>query len=185
MLQLPVSALTALMTQQQNWASIGLGQTGDSYLVAPDGVLLTALRPELVDNNAFYQQYPALQQHKGAFGLSGNLLLDNTEVKHTAGGVVDLEFISQYLVLGYAATFPALYQYSDNIRILDAAVVAGLMSADQALLLQQAYQDLRAVSHRLTLEPATTANLPDLRAAMQQVQTSWVNVLGTSTVLPH
>lgn len=111
--------------------------------------------------------------------------LDNAEVKHAAGGVVDLEFISQYLVLGYAATFPALYQYSDNIRILDAAVVAGLMSADQALLLQQAYQDLRAVSHRLTLEPATTANLPDLRAAMQQVQTSWVNVLGTSAVLPH
>jgi methyl-accepting chemotaxis protein len=85
-LQLPVSALTALMTQQQNWASIGLGQTGDSYLVAPDGLLLTALRPELADHNAFYQKYPALEKHKGAFGLPGNLLLENAEVKAALAG---------------------------------------------------------------------------------------------------
>jgi glutamate-ammonia-ligase adenylyltransferase len=111
--------------------------------------------------------------------------VDNAEVKHAAGGVVDLEFISQYLVLGYAAKFPALYQYSDNIRILDAAVVAGLMTREQAGLLQQAYQDLRGVSHRLTLEPATIDNLPDLRLAMQQVQTSWATVLEAAPVVPH
>lgn len=111
--------------------------------------------------------------------------VDNAEVKHAAGGVVDLEFISQYLVLGYAAKYPTLYQYSDNIRILDAAVVAGLMSNEQASLLQQAYQDLRGVSHRLTLEPASNDNLPDLRAAMQQVQTSWGQVLATAPELPH
>jgi glutamate-ammonia-ligase adenylyltransferase len=111
--------------------------------------------------------------------------VDNAEVKHAAGGVVDLEFISQYLVLGYAAKFPALYQYSDNIRILDAAVVAGLVPSEQAGLLQQAYQDLRGVSHRLTLEPATIDNLPDLRLAMQQVQSSWVSVLGAAVGVPH
>lgn len=106
-------------------------------------------------------------------------------MKHAAGGVVDLEFISQYLVLAHAATFPALYQYSDNIRILDAAVAAKLMSAEQAALLQQAYQDLRGVSHRLTLEPANTGNLPDVRAAMLQVQASWAMVLGGGPALPH
>ena len=111
--------------------------------------------------------------------------VDNAEVKHAAGGVVDLEFISQYLVLAHAATFPALYQYSDNIRILDAAVTAKLMSAEQAALLQQAYQDLRGVSHRLTLEPANTDNLPDVRLAMQQVQTNWAAVLGCGQAVPH
>ena len=111
--------------------------------------------------------------------------VDNTEVKHASGGVVDLEFISQYLVLAYATKFPALYQYSDNIRILDAAVAAGLMPLEQAALLQQAYRDLRGVSHRLTLEPVDTTDLPDVSAAMQQVQASWVMVLETAPVLPH
>ncbi len=111
--------------------------------------------------------------------------VDNAEVKHAAGGVVDLEFISQYLVLAYASKFPALYQYSDNIRILDAAVGAGLMPAAQAGLLQQAYRDLRGVSHRLTLEPVDTTDLPDVSAAMQQVQASWATVLATSPDLLH
>jgi [glutamine synthetase] adenylyltransferase / [glutamine synthetase]-adenylyl-L-tyrosine phosphorylase len=111
--------------------------------------------------------------------------LHNTEVKHATGGVVDLEFISQYLVLAYASKFPALYQYSDNIRILDAAVVAGLMPVAEAELLQKAYQDLRGISHRLTLEPADTRQLPDVSAAMQTVQASWAKVLAGGQVLPH
>jgi glutamate-ammonia-ligase adenylyltransferase len=131
---------------------------------------LQQLQTEVVDMRQ------KLREHHG---------VDNAEVKHAAGGVVDLEFISQYLVLGYAAKYPTLYQYSDNIRILDAAVGAGLMSNEQACLLQQAYQDLRGVSHRLTLEPASNDNLPDLRAAMQQVQTSWGQVLATAPELPH
>lgn len=110
--------------------------------------------------------------------------VDNAEVKHAAGGVVDLEFISQYLVLAYAAKFPALYQYSDNIRILDAAVVAGLVPLDQAALLQQAYQDLRGVSHRLTLEPVNADNVPDVSTAMETVQASWATVLANGLVVP-
>lgn len=102
--------------------------------------------------------------------------LDNTEVKHTAGGVVDLEFISQYLVLAYGAQYPALYQYSDNIRILDAAAACGMMSLSEASALQQAYQDLRGVSHRLTLEPADLTDMPSLSSALAQVQQSWQQV---------
>ena len=103
--------------------------------------------------------------------------VDSIEVKHALGGVVDLEFISQYLVLAYGGQYPALYQYSDNIRILDAAAAAGLMPLSQAQELQQAYQDLRGVSHRLTLEPADSSLLPDLSAAMHKVQLSWQQVL--------
>lgn len=131
---------------------------------------LPKLQTEVVDMRQ------KLREHHG---------VDNAEVKHAAGGVVDLEFISQYLVLAYGAKFPALYQYSDNIRILDAAVVAGLMPKQQAGLLQQAYQDLRGVSHRLTLEPVDTTDLPDVSAAMQQVQASWALVLGCEPVLRH
>ncbi len=108
-----------------------------------------------------------LRQHHG---------VDSTEVKHATGGVVDLEFISQYLVLAHGQQHPALYQYSDNIRILDAAAAVGLMPVAEALALQQAYQDLRGISHRQTLEPAVDAVLPDVSAAMAQVRTSWQQV---------
>ena len=119
---------------------------------------LTALRAEVRDMRQ------KLREHHG---------VASTEVKHKAGGIVDLEFISQFLVLGYAASYPALYQYSDNIRILDAAAEAGLMPLGQAQQLQQAYQQLRGISHRQTLAPAQGAAEEDLSAAEQQVRDAW------------
>jgi len=106
----------------------------------------------------------------------------STEVKHRSGGIVDLEFISQFLVLAYGGQYPALYQYSDNIRILDAAMASGLMTAQQAVALQQAYQLLRGVSHRDTLQPAQQLLEQDLSAAEQAVRFSWQQVF--SAFLP-
>jgi glutamate-ammonia-ligase adenylyltransferase len=118
---------------------------------------LEALRGEVRDMRQ------KLREHHG---------VASTEVKHKAGGIVDLEFISQFLVLGYGALYPALYQYSDNIRILDAAAACGLMSQAQAQQLQQAYQQLRSSSHRQTLAPAEVA-VEDLSGAEQQVRDAW------------
>ncbi|MBV2128972.1 bifunctional [glutamate--ammonia ligase]-adenylyl-L-tyrosine phosphorylase/[glutamate--ammonia-ligase] adenylyltransferase [Arsukibacterium indicum] len=94
------------------------------------------------------------------------------DVKHSAGGIVDLEFISQYLVLAHGKAYPALYRFSDNIRILDAAADAGLLAPEQVAELQQAYQLLRGWGHRLTLAPArvpTESRLAAARAAVEQV----------------
>lgn len=95
-LQLPVSALTALMTQQQNWQQIGLGQSGDSYLVAPDGKLVTALRPELTSATEFKQLYPELAAQQGAFGLSGRLTLTSTEVQAALAGKTGMAETTDY-----------------------------------------------------------------------------------------
>jgi glutamate-ammonia-ligase adenylyltransferase len=100
----------------------------------------------------------------------------STEVKHRAGGIVDLEFISQFLVLAYSAQYPALYEYPDNIRILDAAAASGLLAQQQVESLQQAYQLLRGVSHRQTLQPVTDPLTQDLSKAEQAVQLSWQQV---------
>lgn len=102
--------------------------------------------------------------------------VQNTEVKHRSGGVVDLEFISQYLVLGYSAAYPALYEYPDNIRILDAAAASGLMSQDQAQQLQQGYQQLRGISHRATLQPADLSADVDVTQAVVAVEQCWARV---------
>jgi glutamate-ammonia-ligase adenylyltransferase len=101
------------------------------------------------------------------------------DVKHSLGGIVDLEFISQYLVLAHGRACPALYRYSDNIRILDAAAAAGLLQKQQAEDLQHAYQLLRGLGHRLTLAPArvpTESRLAEARATVQKV---WQQLFGT------
>ncbi|WP_348731953.1 methyl-accepting chemotaxis protein [Rheinheimera texasensis] len=43
-LQLPLRTVSALMSDQQNWRGIGLGDSGDSYLLDNNGQLLTELR---------------------------------------------------------------------------------------------------------------------------------------------
>lgn len=49
--QLPAERFTSIMTEQANWQAIGLGETGDAYLVAADGRLITEPRA-MFDNAA-------------------------------------------------------------------------------------------------------------------------------------
>ena len=110
------------------------------------------------------QMRDKLRQHHAA---------QSDDPKHSVGGIVDLEFISQYLVLAYSQQYPGLYQYSDNIRILDAAEAGGLLTAEQVAQLQQAYQLLRGAGHRQTLAPATVPAEDSLAQAKLQVAEVW------------
>jgi glutamate-ammonia-ligase adenylyltransferase len=49
------------------------------------------------------------------------------DVKHDEGGMVDVEFIVQYLVLQYSAKFPQLVNNFGNIKMLEMASDAGLI----------------------------------------------------------
>ena len=111
--------------------------------------------------------------------------VNSQEVKHKSGGVVDLEFISQFLVLAYGHRYPALFTYSDNIRVLDAAAACGLMSSEETCALQQAYQQLRGISHRETLQPADPLSMPDISAAEHAVQASWLRVFLEASFFPE
>lgn len=110
------------------------------------------------------QMREKLRQHHAA---------KSDDPKHSVGGIVDLEFISQYLVLSQGAAHPALYRFSDNIRILDAAAQCGLLTVPQVEALQQAYQLLRGAGHRQTLAPATLPAADSLAQAKQAVEQAW------------
>ncbi|MDZ7922931.1 MAG: cache domain-containing protein [Marinagarivorans sp.] len=56
--QLPLSAISRLMSDGQQWAGIGLGDTGDSFLVDNAGLLLTGQRSNT-------QPVPAAQEING------------------------------------------------------------------------------------------------------------------------
>ncbi len=74
------------------------------------------------------------------------------DLKHSAGGIVDIEFIVQLGVLASASTRPELTQYTDNIRLLEGLENVGFISLEQANQLKSAYCYYRDTGHQLVLQ---------------------------------
>jgi glutamate-ammonia-ligase adenylyltransferase len=74
------------------------------------------------------------------------------DLKQGAGGIGDVEFLVQYLVLKNADRHPAVIHYPDNIRQLGTLVAAGCIDETEASLLQDAYKSYRLCLHRLSLD---------------------------------
>jgi glutamate-ammonia-ligase adenylyltransferase len=73
-------------------------------------------------------------------------------LKKDPGGVTDIEFIVQFLILAHAHEYPELVRWSDNIRQLESLQVAGILPADTADMLADAYRTLRDRIHELALQ---------------------------------
>ena len=74
------------------------------------------------------------------------------DLKQSPGGMVDIEFIAQYLVLAYACRCDRiLCKWSDNLRIFETCQSLGLLTAEEEKALTSAYCALRDEGHRLTL----------------------------------
>ncbi len=73
------------------------------------------------------------------------------DLKHGRGGIGDIEFIVQYLVLRNARKYPAVIRFSDNIRQIAALATVGRLDVQTAARLQDAYREFRRRLHHLTL----------------------------------
>lgn len=91
------------------------------------------------------------QKMKDSLDKSDAQLFD---LKQGDGGIVDIEFMMQFLVLAHAHRYPELATYSDNMRILDSVAKVGLLSEQQVMDLQQAYKTYRSKYHRVALQNA-------------------------------
>ncbi|MHC8322712.1 bifunctional [glutamate--ammonia ligase]-adenylyl-L-tyrosine phosphorylase/[glutamate--ammonia-ligase] adenylyltransferase [Pseudomonas sp. GB2N2] len=74
------------------------------------------------------------------------------DLKQDAGGIVDIEFMVQYAALAWSEAHPPLLRWTDNIRILEALEHEGLMPAEDASLLREAYKAYRSAAHRQALQ---------------------------------
>jgi glutamate-ammonia-ligase adenylyltransferase len=77
---------------------------------------------------------------------------DYFDLKQGVGGIADIEFLVQYLVLANAAAHRSVFHYSDNIRQLDALRAANCVSADESATLQDIYRSYRLRLHHLALD---------------------------------
>jgi glutamate-ammonia-ligase adenylyltransferase len=82
--------------------------------------------------------------------------IEHFDIKRDQGGIVDIEFVVQYLVLAHASEHPSLAQWSDVIRLLETLEQVGVLSADQAAVLSSRYLMYRSALHGLALQGADT-----------------------------
>ena len=96
------------------------------------------------------------------------------DLKHGRGGIGDIEFLVQYLVLDQAHECPDVIYYSDNIRQLDALVAAGCISKQIGEALQDAYRDFRLQHHHLVLDDRTpVVSQQEFREQREFVTETW------------
>jgi glutamate-ammonia-ligase adenylyltransferase len=101
------------------------------------------------------------------------------DLKRSSGGMVDIEFMVQYLVLAHASEHPELAVWSDNVRILETAGRLGLVPAQTADALRAAYLALRAEWHRAVLDlPDTERAAQVLHRHRDQVRETWRTLFG-------
>lgn len=95
-------------------------------------------------------------------------------LKIDEGGIGDIEFLSQYLVLNYANSHPKMTTWSDNVRILELATHYQIMNSHEAEQLTQAYIDMRNQIHQLALQllPSTVSS-SQFYSEKQIVNQSW------------
>ncbi len=99
---------------------------------------------------------------------------DQFDLKADPGGITDIEFIAQYLVLRYAPENAKLTRWSDNVRIFELMATHNIMDEQEAMALTQAYITLRDELHRLALQ-ALSSRISAEHFSQQQtlIRDSW------------
>lgn len=102
------------------------------------------------------------------------------DLKHDRGGMVDIEFTVQYLVLLYSHVHAELTRNAGNIALLRMAGELGLIDAQLAVAVGDAYRAFRARQHQLRLDGQSQARVPPSTVEQQaaQVQALWRAVFG-------
>jgi [glutamine synthetase] adenylyltransferase / [glutamine synthetase]-adenylyl-L-tyrosine phosphorylase len=101
------------------------------------------------------------------------------DVKHSPGGMVDAEFVVQYLVLAHGAAQPTLRDNVGNIALLARAQACGLLPAGTGVAAGNAYRELRRLQHKARLnEEPTQVQADSVCAERDAVLAVWQHVLG-------
>lgn len=78
------------------------------------------------------------------------------DVKHSPGGMIDVEFAVQYLVLAHSHRHAGLLDNVGNIALLQHAEDVGLLPAGAGSAAGKAYRELRRLQHRARLNESPT-----------------------------
>ncbi len=102
------------------------------------------------------------------------------DLKQDSGGIVDIEFLVQYLVLLKSCEYAELLQWTDNIRILETLIETGILEKHTANFLKEAYLTYRAAVHKLNLQEKP-ARIPEskFRSLRDNVEKIWKDIMAS------
>ncbi len=117
--------------------------------------------------------------HPNPTGHAGRTAL--FDLKHDTGGMVDIEFIVQYLILAHAHAAPALTRNAGNIALLRMAADLRLLPPALADDVADAYRMYRRAQHQVRLTGAPHARVdPEAHVARRRaVAALWGHVFGS------
>ena len=104
----------------------------------------------------------------------GNKHPDQFHLKRDDGGITDIEFIVQYVVLLMAHQYRELVRWTDNVRLIQSLAQADLINDQIAHLLRTAYLTYRSMAHRLGLqEKAAVVPKPMFQDLQKSIGLLW------------
>ncbi|MDD2759301.1 MAG: bifunctional [glutamate--ammonia ligase]-adenylyl-L-tyrosine phosphorylase/[glutamate--ammonia-ligase] adenylyltransferase [Methylomonas sp.] len=95
------------------------------------------------------------------------------DLKHSKGGIADIEFIVQFGVLAETARHNDLASHTDNVRLLEGLAGHGFMTTTDAALLKKAYCSYRDYGHHQVLQGenalAAATEFSEMRAEVERI----------------
>lgn len=134
----------------------------------------TQVRQNVIEMRQKMQHHLGTKTMRRAYGET-----EQFNLKQDFGGLIDIEFLAQFMVLAYANKYPNLAIWPDNVRIFEEVEKTGIWTANRCQKLTQAYLDLRKKTHELAL--SEQKNIVDDQAwheLRQFVREVWEDVLG-------
>ena len=120
------------------------------------------------------QEVIAMRQkmHDGHLNKTG--LFD---IKHDSGGMVDIEFMVQFLVLAHSAAHPELTANKGNIALLEMAANLKLIDSGISGKVRELYRELRRVQHQMRLNNQTQGRIEQGQLDTAPVTALWQTLL--------
>ena len=95
------------------------------------------------------------------------------DIKQGAGGLVDIEFLAQYLVLANSCEHSRLTERCDNLGLFKLLARLEILNDTEQKLLTNNYQELRDYGHKATLQNDTLLIRPSLLKDREQIIQLW------------
>ena len=104
---------------------------------------------------------------------------DVFDLKQSLGGIIDVEFMVQYLVLAHAHQYPELTENIGNIALLARLANLGVIEKTQAKAVASAYREFRKKQHALRLQGHSKAQvaMADVASLVEPVKALWTQLM--------
>jgi len=144
--QMPINRINQIMTNDEKWQEVGLGKSGESYLVGSDLLARSKSRLLIEDKPAYLQQ---MNQRSTSPGVAAKIDAKNTNI-----GIQKIETEGTKAAISGESGFLKFKDYRD-ISVLSAFAPIDILGHKWAILVEideaEAFQPIASLSQNLIL----------------------------------